>query len=141
MSTGKTRDGGNSVTGGLSIQNLTRTKLSKAQFERARTLVLPSWDISLAFVGPARAQTLNKSLRRKTYTPNVLSYEVGPHSGEIIICPSVAKKQAPEYGMSASAFSLLLFIHGLFHLKGMAHGTTMEKSERAILARVLRVRP
>ncbi len=122
----------------LSVRNLTRSKIpASALFEKARTAGLSSWDISLVFVGATRARGLNKSLRNKTYTPNVLSYEVGPHSGEIIICPEVAKKQAPLHGHTTHDFMLALFIHGLFHLKGMRHGTTMEKSERATLARVI----
>ncbi len=122
----------------LSVRNLTRSKIpALALFEKARLAGLSSWDISLVFVGPARAKALNMSLRDKTYTPNVLSYAVGTRSGEIIICPDVAKAQAPLHGHSTHDFILSLFIHGLFHLKGMRHGTTMEKSERATLARVL----
>ncbi|MBI2409477.1 rRNA maturation RNase YbeY [Candidatus Kaiserbacteria bacterium] len=101
---------------------------------------LPGWEISLAFVGPERARMLNKKLRRKAYVPNVLSYVVGKKSGEIIICPSEAAKQAPDFKLSTANFQLLLFIHGLLHLKGWAHGGTMERREQALLARYLLVR-
>jgi ssRNA-specific RNase YbeY (16S rRNA maturation enzyme) len=39
---------------------------------------------------------LNKKLRNKTYTPNVLSYAVGEKSGEMIICREVAREAGPR---------------------------------------------
>lgn len=98
-------------------------------------ITLPGWELSLVFVGESRAQQLNLQLRNKSYVPNVLSYETGEKSGEILICLSVAKKQAPSYDLSYKDFVALLFIHGMLHLKGQAHGATMEKQERALLAR------
>ncbi len=109
--------------------------------------VLPGWDISLVFAGEIRAKALNIALRDKDYIPNVLSYETGNpkpakdmntrqnRSGEIIICPSIAKKQAPEHELPYKEFLALLFIHGLLHLKGQRHGATMEKQERQLAAR------
>lgn len=130
--------GASKKTGELFVRDFTRhPAISPTPFEKARQAVLPAWDISLVFAGPTRARALNKALRNKTYTPNVLSYVAGKQSGEIIICRDVAKKQAPLHGHTPSRFVLALFIHGLFHLKGMRHGTTMEESERAVLARVV----
>ncbi|MBU1292987.1 rRNA maturation RNase YbeY [Patescibacteria group bacterium] len=91
--------------------------------------------MSLVFVGETRAQSLNMQLRGKDYIPNVLSYESGENSGEIVICLSVAKKQAPDHGMSYTQFVGYLFIHGCFHLKGERHGATMERKERLLLKR------
>ncbi|MBI3572328.1 rRNA maturation RNase YbeY [Candidatus Kaiserbacteria bacterium] len=94
--------------------------------------VLPGWEISLAFVTPKVAKALNKKLRGKNYTPNVLSYQAGEKSGEVIICLREAGRQAPEYGMSPRHFVLCLFIHALLHLAGRRHGSTMEKRERTL---------
>ena len=96
--------------------------------------VLPEWDLSLAFVTPVKARALNARMRGASYIPNVLSYALGKQSGEIIVCPDEAEKQAAAYGMSNRKFILYLFIHGLLHLKGLAHGVTMEKRERTLLA-------
>ena len=74
-------------------------------------------------------------LRNKSYVPNVLSYESGKNSGEIIICLSVAKQQASSYDLSYRNFTAFLFIHGLLHLKGLPHGSTMEQHERTLLKR------
>ena len=122
---------------GVSIQNLTQRRLttSLVVFSDIAASVLPEWDISLVFVGATKALELNKKLRGKNYVPNVLSYIVGNKSAEIIICPSEAKKQAPDFQLPASSFLLLLFIHAVLHIKGWAHGDKMDKCEREILTR------
>lgn len=104
--------------------------------------MLPGWEISLVFAGEHRARQLNVALRDKEYVPNVLSYETSAtaargarRSGEIIICPPIARKQAPSYEMPYKAFVAYLFIHGLLHLKGYPHGATMETQERTFMAR------
>ena len=121
----------------LDIRNMTRQPTVKFPFDKAHKHILPSWEISLAFIGTKRATSMNMSLRNKNYTPNVLSYETGTNSGEIVICPLEAKKQAKEYDMTYTQFIGFLFIHGLLHLKGEQHGATMEKQERALLKRFI----
>jgi probable rRNA maturation factor len=119
----------------LSIKDYTRRKAPGVSFLPIAEHVLPGWDISLVFVGETRARNLNQTLRKKGYTPNVLSYEVGKKSGEIIICLSIAKKQAASYEHSYKDHVTFLFIHGLYHLKGLPHGATMERLERETLAK------
>jgi len=119
----------------VSIKNLTRRPSPRFAYTAVAETVLPGWDISLVFVTPAKARALNEQLRAKTYTPNVLSYEVGDKSGEILICLAEAEGQAPAHAMTARVFVLYLFIHGLLHLKGWAHGVTMEQCERKLLKR------
>lgn len=121
----------------LSIRNFTRTAPPRVPFKEAVDVVLPGWEISLVFAGEQRAKGLNIALRNKDYVPNVLSYEAGTKSGEIIICPVVARRQAPKYGLSYPHYVLYLFIHGLIHLKGHPHGATMERLERATLAQFI----
>lgn len=121
----------------VSIKNLTRRQLlapRKAFYEIADS-ILPEWDISLVFVGPTKARALNKQLRGKTYTPNVLSYAVGKKSGEIFICPSESAKQSSDFNLKPTTYNLFLFIHGLLHLKGWVHGAKMEKCEQKLLAK------
>ena|SRR5258708_2313489 len=94
--------------------------------------------LSLAFVGPARSRSLNRTYREKDKAANVLSFPLDKNGGEIVICPAVVRAQAAAYGYKRSpsglrAFTAHLFIHGLFHLKGLDHGSTMEKAEKKIL--------
>ncbi len=119
----------------LDIRNMTRRPAPRFPYEQALQSVLPAWDISLVFSGASRAKSLNWNLRRKKYVPNVLSYETGKASGEIIICLEEAKKQAPSYEMAYAPFVGFLFIHALLHLKGYPHGPTMERRERELLSR------
>jgi rRNA maturation RNase YbeY len=123
----------------LDIRNFTRSTTPAFPFAKALEKVLPGWELSLVFAGETRAQALNIELRNKDYVPNVLSYVSGKNSGEIIICPSVARKQAPSYGLSYTAMVGFLFIHGLLHLKGMQHGATMDKQERELLSQFIRI--
>lgn len=120
----------------VAIKNFTRQHLkvwAGLPFVKVAEKVLPGWDISLVFVGSTRARTLNTQLRGKSYIPNVLSYEAGKKSGEIIICLQEAKKQAPKHTMSEKDFVLYLFIHGALHLKGWAHGAKMEACEKKLV--------
>ncbi|MBP6859948.1 MAG: rRNA maturation RNase YbeY [Candidatus Pacebacteria bacterium] len=120
---------------GLSVRNLTRRKTPVFPFTRAAKAMLPDWEISLAFVTDDEALRLNKTLRRKSYIPNVLSYETGKRSGEIVICLAEAVRQAPEYEMTYPVFCGFLFIHAVLHLEGYRHGPTMDTKERERLAR------
>lgn len=121
---------------GVSIKNLTRRKsVPRFAYKMIAEHVLPGWDISLVFVDPSKARALNEQMRGKTYVPNVLSYALEGRSGEIIICLNEAEKQAPTYDMNARTFVLYLFIHGLLHIKGWAHGVRMEECERNLLAK------
>ncbi|MFZ3043901.1 MAG: rRNA maturation RNase YbeY [Minisyncoccia bacterium] len=120
--------------GNVEIKNLTRRSVPRFAYAAVAAHVLPGWEVSLVFVGPAKARALNEQLRGKDYIPNVLSYAAGKKNGEIFICLSEAAKQAPEHSLSEREFVLYLFIHGLLHLKGWAHGARMERSERKLLA-------
>jgi rRNA maturation RNase YbeY len=120
----------------VDVRNFTRrAPVPVFPYKKIAEAILPRWDISLVFVGETRAKNLNIALRNKSYIPNVLSYESGKNSGEIIICLSVAKKQAQLYGLSYPHFVAFLFIHGLLHLKGLPHGHTMERHEKTFLKR------
>lgn len=121
---------------GVSIKNLTRrSSVPRFAYTAVAASVLPDWDLSLVFVGPAQARALNERMRGKTYVPNVLSYALGEKSGEIIICLNEADKQAASYDMDRQTFVLYLFIHGVLHIKGWAHGAKMEACERTLLAK------
>lgn len=128
----------NPATSSLDIRNFTRSPHPAFPYQEALSEILPGWDMSLAFAGRDRAQSMNIRLRGKDYVPNVLSYEAGTKSGEIVICLDVAKKEAAAYGMTYRQFVGFLFIHGCFHLKGERHGATMDRKERSMLERFTR---
>ncbi len=121
----------------VDIKNLTRRSLPRFAYTAIAQEVLPGWEISLVFIGEKKARDLNELLRGKSYVPNVLSYALSNKNGEIFICLAEASRQAPHHAMSERKFVLYLFIHGLLHLKGMAHGATMEACEHRFLTRFL----
>lgn len=59
--------------------------------------------------------------------------------GDVVICPSVAKKNAPEHAGTYENELALLLVHGLLHLLGMDHmeddeAEAMEARERELLS-------
>lgn len=91
------------------------------------------YTLSLNFIGEARAAALNRDYRQKTYTPNVLSFPLTADTGEIFICPTIAKREAKNFSLTVEGYITYLFIHSCLHLKGHDHGDTMDKLERKFL--------
>jgi len=91
------------------------------------------YQLSVVFVGEAKARRLNKTYRDKTYIPNVLSFPLDDTHGEIFIAPRVAAREANVRHISTRKYIAYLLIHGLLHLKGHRHGDTMEKAEKKYL--------
>jgi probable rRNA maturation factor len=60
--------------------------------------------------------------------------------GDVVVCPTVAAKNAQVHGVGFDDEVALLVVHGLLHLLGMDHGEdeeaeTMERRERELLTR------
>lgn len=103
-------------------------------YEQIRAKILGSkYELSLVFVGKAKAASLNKTYRHKSYSPNVLSFPLDEKTGEIVICPQVAKTEAKKFSLSVDGYIAYLFIHGCLHLKGLDHGDEMDKLETKYL--------
>jgi probable rRNA maturation factor len=96
------------------------------------------YDLSLVFVGETISKRTNKENRGKDYPTNILSFSYDEKSGEILICPKVAKKEYKKFDMSYPNFLIYLFIHGCLHLKGLDHGDEMEKLEDKYLVLALK---
>lgn len=87
------------------------------------------YELSIAIVDEATSRKLNRTHRDKNKPTNVLSFTLSKTSGELVLCPAVIKKEAPKFEMSYSQFFGFLVIHGMLHLKGFEHGSTMERKE------------
>lgn len=57
--------------------------------------------------------------------------------GDVVICPSVAAKQARDAGHSTVEEMLLLCIHGILHLLGFDHAEPEEEKEMFAIQRSL----
>ncbi|TSC84433.1 MAG: putative rRNA maturation factor [Parcubacteria group bacterium Gr01-1014_17] len=123
------------MSGDFLIVNLTKctTLGTRARFLNIKNKTVGrAFSISLVFAGAAQMRRLNRAYRKKSYTPNVLSFRLAKNEGEIFICPYVAAREARAEGVALSARVAYLVIHGLLHLKGYAHGATMIKSEERL---------
>jgi len=89
----------------------------------------PAYDLSVAFVSANAMKKLNSKYRRKSYATDILSFPLSPSSGEILFSMKDIAEQAPKFGRRTANFLAFLFIHGLVHLKGYAHGSRMERLE------------
>lgn len=96
--------------------------LSPATRTKIKNVILgPSYDLSLAFIGSQESRRLNKLYRGKNKPADVLSFPLTTAAGEILIDRDLI--QTPGR-------ALFLFIHGLLHLKGLNHGSTMMAEEK-----------
>ena len=99
----------------------------------ARAIFGARYELSLVVCGDDLAKRINAQYRRKSYSPNVLSFPYGTYEGEIFLNVRKAEREAKSMGISVRSRMALLFVHGCFHLKGYHHGVTMEKLEQKIL--------
>ena len=110
----------------FSITNKTRSterqNWRSVPFAEIKNKVLgKDYSLSLVFIDEEKSRRLNFAYRGKNKSANILSFPLDKKTGEIFICPAIAKKEASS-----------LFIHGLLHLKGMYHGSRMERAEEVV---------
>ena len=111
------------------------TELQRVPFLDIKEKILgTTYELSIAFVSPQKAQSLNQTHRKKTYVPNTLSFSLSKKSGEIVLCLSAIKKQYKDFDMDLRTYITFLIIHSMLHLKGYEHGSTMEHKEKQLLA-------
>jgi probable rRNA maturation factor len=117
----------------FSITNKTKGKVPPLPFVDIKNSVLgKKYSLSLVIAGDTLSRKLNKTYRNKDKPTNVLSFSLGDTEGEIFLNLKKAKAEAPQFSEKYKNFVGYLFIHGLLHLKGMDHGSTMENTERKI---------
>lgn len=121
------------MTEDFSIVNKTKSTLPKVPFAKMKDAALgKNYSLSLVFIGEERSRFLNNAYRGKDKPTNILSFSIEKNTGEIFITPSVLKKQVKKFGRKYENLAAFLFIHGLMHLKGHEHGSTMEKAEKKL---------
>jgi len=98
---------------------------------RAWARAAGSLPTTIRIVGRAEGRRLNREFRDKDYATNVLSF----HSGDIVLCHPVVAREAREQGKSVRAHYAHLVVHGMLHLRGLAHGKRMEAREIKLLRR------
>ena len=111
-----------------------RAPAKRLPFEKLKEEALGKrYELSLVICADSLARSMNTKYRKKTYAANVLSFPYSKTEGEIFLNVRAAEREARRYGTTFERRFALLFVHGLLHLKGLAHGRTMESRERQIL--------
>jgi probable rRNA maturation factor len=98
-----------------------------------KQVLADDYELSLVFIGDKKSKKLNNQYRHVDKRANVLTFLLDKNSGEIFINPHEARRNAVVFGLSYKKMLMLLFIHGMLHLKGITHGSRMERMEQKIL--------
>ena|SRR3989344_6178507 len=105
------------------------------RFEKLKNDILGrKYFLSVAYVSPKKSREINKKYRKVDKATNVLSFSLRPNVGELVLCEAVIKKeiknQPKDSTRTLEEWLGFLVIHGMLHLKGMKHSSTMEKAEK-----------
>jgi probable rRNA maturation factor len=112
------------------------------EFAFGRLRVSPEADVAVIFVDETAMEQLHIQWMMEPGPTDVLSFpmdELRPGRpgepavtgilGDIVVCPTVAEKQAAEAGHSATDEMKLLTVHGLLHLLGFDHADEDDEKE------------
>jgi probable rRNA maturation factor len=116
-------------------------------------------ELSLLFVDEDTICGLNRRFMDADGPTDVLAFPIDPSAGaaaipadtglpgpaplllgDVVVCPAVAERQAPEHGASYDDELALLVVHGVLHVLGHDHAEVdeaalMQARERELLAR------
>lgn len=112
------------------------------EFAFGRLRVSPEADVAVIFVDETAMEQLHIQWMMEPGPTDVLSFpmdELRPGRpgeaavlgilGDIVVCPTVAEKQAAEAGHSTTDEMKLLTVHGLLHLLGFDHAEEDDEKE------------
>ena len=115
------------------LVNKARTKAPTIPYAEIKKAVLgSSYTLSIIFIGEEASRKLNRKYRGKNKPTNILSFALSKKEGEVYLCNAVIKREQKKFDRSYQNLVGFLLIHGLFHLKGMTHGSRMERKEQTI---------
>jgi probable rRNA maturation factor len=90
--------------------------------------------VSITFVGARAMRTLNRRWKQHDRPTDVIAFALdagdGTLTGDIYICPDVARREARRRGLPAAEELSRLVIHGTLHVVGWDHpeGESRERS-------------
>ena len=102
-------------------------------------------EIKVVTISIAQTERLNRVYRKKDKPTNVLSLRYGNDYAEILVCPSVIRREAKERGHTYEYQMTWMVVHGMLHVAGMHHeksrkiAAIMERLEKKILTRIFGV--
>ena len=118
------------IDSNFNLTNTTKAKLPRLAFALMKNAVLgKNYELSLIIVSKNEIKKLNKIYREIDKPTDILSFPLSENFGEIYINPEMAEEEAKKFARNYANFFAFLFIHGLVHLKGFDHSSTMESIE------------
>jgi probable rRNA maturation factor len=100
------------------------------KFSRIKNEILgKDYSLSIAYISSKKSRELNKKYRKKDRATNVLAFPLRKNEGELVLCKPVIRHEAKDFGKTFDQFLGFLVIHGMLHLKGLDHSSTMERAE------------
>ena len=137
----------------LDLQNATTASvpapaLFQAWVDAALAGRRTDWELAIRLVDEPEGRTLNHDYRGRDGATNVLSFPVDlpegvdlPLLGDLVICAPVVAREAAEQGKSETAHWAHLTVHGVLHLLGFDHATSveadvMEGEEQRVMAQL-----
>jgi probable rRNA maturation factor len=127
-----------------------RSVLAAIRHSRHAALAGSDTEISVKFTSDAEVHALNAQWRGKDRPTNVLSFpmaeedelETAPMLGDIVLAHGVCVAEAADKHIPVAAHAAHLVVHGMLHLLGYDHETSvedaeeMEEAERQALASI-----
>ena len=140
----------------IDVNNETDADVDEVEFSELATYVLKEMhvadgaELAILFVDEAAMEQLHIQWMDEPGPTDVLSFpmdELRPGTadeptppgllGDIVVCPTVAARQAATAGHTAEEEMLLLTTHGILHLLGYDHAEPEEEKEMFALQRRL----
>ncbi len=140
----------------IDVNNETDVKVDEVEFAELAAFVLREMyvaegaELAILFVDEQAMEQLHIQWMDEPGPTDVLSFpmdELRPGSadaptppgllGDIVVCPTVAQRQAAAAGHTAEEEMLLLTTHGILHLLGYDHAEPEEEKEMFALQRQL----
>jgi len=140
----------------IDVNNETDAQVDEIEFAELATYVLREMhvadgaELAILFVDEAAMEQLHIQWMDEPGPTDVLSFpmdELRPGTedaptpagllGDIVVCPTVAARQATAAGHTAEEEMLLLTTHGILHLLGYDHAEPDEEKEMFALQRRL----
>ncbi|WP_084103269.1 rRNA maturation RNase YbeY [Demequina sp. NBRC 110056] len=140
----------------IDVNNETDAAIDEVEFAELATYVLKEMhvadgaELAILFVDETAMEQLHIQWMDEPGPTDVLSFpmdELRPGTadeptppgllGDIVVCPSVAARQAETAGHTAEEEMLLLTTHGILHLLGYDHAEPEEEKEMFALQRRL----
>lgn len=119
----------------LSVFNETNGTLPRVPFQRLKEKILgKKYILSIVIVGDLQSQRLNRAYRGKNKPTNILSFSLSKNEGELYLNLKQVRRETKLFKRPFANLVSFMLIHGMFHLKGHVHGSTMETKERAVRA-------